>query len=246
MKFVDEFVIYCQEFTGCPEIFLRWAAILGLSAIAGDKHVLRRGDWDVRPNIWLLLLGNSSSYKSTGLASIRRLLNEAAPEILAAQEYSHEKLLEDISVNPHRLFVYDEAESFFKMLEQNHNPGMKATLMTLWNRHPYKREIKGKDGTGEISYIQNAYLCWGGASTSIQIANQMRNGSSDLLSGFLPRFLIVPYFDKERTIEDPPPANISKRSGLVSQLKFLLLSGEREYHYAPEATKAKHLWLRQF
>lgn len=217
-----------------------------LSAVAGDRHIHRRGDWDVRPNIWILLLGNSSSYKSTGLAAARRLLFLAAPNVLAAQEYSHEKLIQDISENPHRLFIYDEAESFFRLLDQNNNGSMKATLMTLWNRHPYRREIRGKDGNGEISVIDNAYLCWGGASTSVQIANQMKNGSSDLLSGFLPRFTIVSYFGKERIIEDPPPADLTKREALVSRLKYLAFSPDRFYTYTNEAIEAKRAWLSDF
>src|ERR1035438_6603058 len=102
MKFVDDFISYNRDFTGCPDIFLKWSALLALSAVAGYKHVHRRGNWDVRPNLWVLLLGNSSSYKSTGLSSMRRLLFEAQKDVLASQEYSHEALIEDIANNPHR------------------------------------------------------------------------------------------------------------------------------------------------
>lgn len=244
MKFVDEFVAYCRDFTGCPEIFLRWSAILALSATAGDKHVLRRGDWDVRPNLWILLLGTSSSYKSTGLSAIQRILYEISPDMLAAQEYSHEKFLEDMAVNPHRVCIYDEAQSFFKMLAQPYNAPLKALYLSLWSRRTYRREIKGKEGTGEVVTITNPYLCWGGASTPIQVSEHLSNGSSDLLSGFFPRFVLVPFFDNEKTIDDPPPADPQKRSALISRLKYLSLSGERTYTYTEEALKIKSKWLR--
>jgi hypothetical protein len=113
MKFADDFLSYCRDFTGSPEPFIRWTALLMLSSVAGQKHILRRGDWDVRPNLWVLLLGNSSSYKSVALSSGRRLLYEACPGILASQEYSHEALIEDIASYPHKLFIYDEGVCYF-------------------------------------------------------------------------------------------------------------------------------------
>lgn len=247
MKFVDDFLNYCRDFTGCPETFLRWSALLALSAVAGDKHVHRRGDWDVRPNLWMLLVGNSSSYKSAGLNAARRLLNEAYPAALASQEYSHEALIEDIAINPHRVFYYDEAHSFFSMLESPYNKGkMKSAFMSLYGRIPIQRQIKGKDGKGETHLVTGAYVCWGGASTPVQLTEVLNGKTTDLLSGLFPRFIMVPYFGPEKSIEDPPPADPGKRDALISQLKELAMSGDREYTYSVEAKKAKSKWLSQF
>lgn len=246
MKFIDDFLSYCRDFTGSPDVFIRWSGLLALSAVAGDKHVLRRGDWDVRPNLWILLLGNSSSYKSIALQSARRLLHEAAPGIMASQEYSHEALIEDIAQNPHRLFIYDEAESYFKMISQKYNAPMRSAMMSLYSGVPIQRQIKGRDGKGEIHTIDRAYICWGGASTPVQISTHLNGSTTDFLSGMFPRFLIVPYFGAESSIEDPPPANPKKREALVNRLRFLSLQGDREYAYSPAALAAKSKWLSQF
>lgn len=242
MKFVDDFVAYAREFTGCPTPFLEWSALLCLSTVAGRRHRLRRGNWDVAPNLWVLLLGKSSSYKSTGLSTARKLLREACPDYLMGQEYSHEKLLDDLSAQSHRLFTYDEAESFFMMLNQKYNAPMKSALMSLWRDDFYQRATKG----GGTQTIRDAYLCWGGASTPVQLAGQMSGKDSDLLSGLLPRFLIVPYFDSEISLDDPPPDDPVKRAGLVSQLKTLSFITEREYTYSPEALLLKAQWLAKF
>ena len=246
MKFADDFVSYCRDFTGSPEPFIRWTALLMLSAVAGERHVLRRGDWDVKPNLWVLLLGNSSSYKSVALNSGRRLIFEACEGIIASQEYSHEALIEDIASNPHKLFVYDEAESYFKMMAQTYNAPMRSMMMSLYSGVPVQRKIKGKDGKGETHTITNAYICWGGASTPYQISAHMNGSTTDFLSGMFPRFLLVPYFGPESQIEDPPPCDRMKRAALISRLKELSLMGEREYTYAPDALEAKHKWLMQF
>lgn len=246
MRFIEDFVSYNKDFTGCPEIFLRWSGLLALSAVAGHKHVHRRGNWDVRPNLWVLILGNSSSYKSTGLSSMRRLLYESCPGVLAAQEYSHEALFEDLSVNPHRLFLYDEAESYFKMLAQQYNAPMRSAMMSLYNGSPMTRQIKGKEGKGETHTIDHSYIAWGGASTPFQIASHLNGSSTDLLSGMFPRFIMVPWFGSEKSIEDPPPDNKEKRAALVARLRFLSLMGEREYTYTPEALAVKSEWLARF
>lgn len=242
MKFVDDFVAYAREFTGCPTPFLEWSALLCLSTVANRKHRLRRGNWDVAPNLWVLLLGRSSSYKSTGLATARKLLREACPDNLMGQEYSHEKLLDDLAVNSHRLFTYDEAESFFMMLNQKYNAPMKSALMSLWRDDYYQRATKG----GGSVTIRDAYLCWGGASTPVQLANQTASKDSDLLSGLLPRFLIVPYFGEEASLDDPPPDDPIKREKLIAQLKSLAFTLECEYIYTPEALVLKAQWLSKF
>lgn len=241
MRFVDDFVAYAQEFTGCPKPFLEWSAILCLSVVAGRKHVLRRGDWDVHPNLWVMLLGNSSSYKSTGLAIARRLLREACPDVLLGQEYSSEKLLDDLSTNSHRLFTYDEAETFFKMLGQKYNPTLKSALMTLWRDDWYVRKTK----QGEV-IIKDAYLCWAGASTPVQIAQQINGHDTDLLSGMLPRFTIVPYFGDEHSIANPPPSDPVKKSALVATLKSLAFTGEREYTYQNSTMAKIEEWQIRF
>lgn len=241
MKFVDDFVDYAREFTGCPKPFLEWSSILCLSVVAGKKHCHRRGDWNVYPNLWIMLLGNSSSYKSTGLSIARRLLREAMPDCLLGQEYSSEKLLDDLAENPHRLFTYDEAETFFKMLGQKYNPTLKSALMTLWRDDWYVRKTK----QGE-SIIKDAYLCWGGASTPVQIASQINGHDTDLLSGMLPRFTLVPYFGEEHSIPNPPPSNQQKRDNLVRQLRELSVIGEREYVYTPSTLKMIEDWQKRF
>lgn len=241
MKFIDDFVAYAQEFTGCPKPFLEWSAILCLSVVAGRRHTLRRGDWDIHPNLWIMLLGQSSSYKSTGLSIARRLLRDVIPAAMLGQEYSSEKLLDDIAENPHRLFVYDEAETFFKMLTQSYNPTLRSAVMTLWRDDWYVRKTKKADVV-----IKDAYLCWGGASTPVQIASQLNSKDSDLLSGMFPRFLLVPYFGEEFSLQDPPPYDPIKRTALVNYLSKLASVGEREYTYSPEAIRLKSQWLTRF
>lgn len=246
MKFLDDLVDYCKDFTGCPEIFVKWAGLYALSAVAGRKHYLRRGNWNPRPNIWVLILGNSSSFKSVGLQSVEKLLWAVCPQLLASQEYSHEAFIEDVAKQPHRVFFYDEAESYLKMLAQKYNPMMRSTMMKLYAGLPHQRSIKGKDGHGETHTVTDAYLCWSGASTPYQISAHLNGSTTDFLSGMFPRFIIVPYFGKETYIEDPPPDNQEKFKKLSHQLDDLYNRDGGEYSYSPNALGLKHEWVRDF
>lgn len=246
MKFVDDFVEYCREFTGCPDAFLKWSAIYALSSVAGSKHIMRRGNWDVKPNLWMLLIGKSSSYKSTGLASVRRLLNRVSPDLIGATSYSYEGFLADMALNSHKCLFFDEAESFFKMLDQKYNAPMRADMMSLYNGQWIQRKIRGREGKGEVYTIEDSYLCMGGASTPTQIGKHLNGSTDEIFTGFLPRFLLVSYFGEDRTVDDPPPSDKDKESRLIETLAQLSQTGEREYTYSPDALITKSKWLVGF
>lgn len=246
MKFVDDFVSYCQDFTACPEIFLRWSAITTLSAVAGRKHAYLTGDWNIYPNLWTLILGNSSSYKSTGVNASKRLLEQAWPGVFASQQYSHEALFEDLAVEPHRFFVYDEAETFLRMINSKYNLGMEPTMISLYNGQNMNRKIKGKSGHDPVIEIRNPYLSWLGASTQHQIAESLQGNASGFLSGFWPRFIIVPFYGEETSMLFPPPSDKIKAAALIAQLTSLMKVGEREYRYSPDAKRDLLLWTSRF
>lgn len=249
MRFVDDFIDYCRDFTACPEPFLRWAGIMAISAVAGRRHAYLTGDWNVYPNLWVLILGNSSSYKSTGIGSMVRLLREAWPDLLMAQQYSHEALFEELAHyehGPHKLFYYDEAETFLRMMGTKYNAGMESTMLTLYNGTGVSRKIKGREGKGETHYIKDPYLTWVGASTPFQIASVLNGASTSFLSGFWPRYVIVPYFGPETSLRFPPPANKTKAQALIARLRDISRIGERQYTYAPEAAQLLNRWTDDF
>lgn len=250
MKFIDDFVEYHRDFTGCPETFVRWSGIYALSCVAGWGHVLRMGSWDPRPNLWVLLCGDSSVKKSTALNTAQSLISEIAPMILASQQYSEAALVADVSLEPHRCFFYDEAESFLKMLGEKYNQQMRSTLMMLYGGKVISRRIQGKEGKGEFHETKTfkdglevrPYLCWGGASTPSQIGQHLNGSTTDLISGFFPRIILVPQTEKGHTIPRPPPHDFAKYCALRETLTTLYQTKYREYHYSDAAGKLFDDW----
>lgn len=251
MKFIEDFVAYHKDFTGCPETFVRWSALYALSCVAGSGHFLRSGNWNHRPNLWILLSGDSSTYKSTALRTVRRMIADIDPSIQAAQQYSEAALIVDISENPHRCFFYDEAESYLKMLGEKFNQQMRSTFMTLFSGDDIiARRIQGKDGKGEYHETKVMrdgremlpYICWSGASTPYQVGSHLNGSTTDMLSGFFPRILLIPQLEKGFSIPRPPPHDMLKYISLRDRLSVLYAIKEREYKYSETAGAIHDQW----
>lgn len=243
MKFVDDFLAYSKEFTGCSDSFLQWSALYALSAVAGDGHVFKTGSWDVRPSLWIMLTGGSSRYKSAGLKEARDMISHVDSEILAAQVYSTQSLLEDVADDAmhrgHRVFFYNEAESYLKLISESWNEGMRSLMMNMFDRSPIRKKIKGMKGISGDFSITTPYICWGAASTPAQIAHHLNGKTTDLLSGFFPRILLVPESGLNPAFPLPPPKNEMKFFALVDRLRELYESKECVYTIS-ETARAIH------
>jgi len=242
MKFADDFLVYAKEFTGCSDSFLTWSALYALSSVASDEHVFRTGSWDIRPSLWILLTATSSSYKSAGLKEARDLIYRVDPSILASQVYSTQSLLEDIAANEQRSFFYNEAETYFKLISQSWNEGMRSLMMDLFDRAPIQKNIKGKKGEQNIFTITHPYICWAAASTPAQIAQYFSGGTTDLLSGFFPRILLIPESGKNRSYALSPPKDLTKFVALAERLAELRATKSCEYSISGSARLLHENW----
>src|ERR1700733_13259769 len=160
-SFTDEFVEYAKEFTDCPENLLLWAGYLALSSVLGRKVYLEVGDKHVVPNLWVIFVGPSSIHKSTALRIASKIIKGVLPDIFLAQEWSHEKLLEELGKSSHAFLLYDECRGFFDGCEKNYNAGIMSALTTLFEEPEYSRATKSLS-----VIIQDAYILFGGASTA--------------------------------------------------------------------------------
>lgn len=200
-----------------------------------------RGNWDIWPNMYLLILGNSTSYKSTGLDSARLLLKQPSmlPHCKGADQMSTERLIQDLAEEPHRYYMWDEGATLFQMCNQSYNPTMKSFWTTVYRSRTYESRTKK-----ETLVIENPYVTLAVTSTPNQIFD-IKNKDADFLSGFLARFMIAPYFGSEQSIIDPPPHDRSKFSMLLRQLELLKDRPEREYRYSDGAKKVKDDWVQR-
>lgn len=238
-RFTEAYLEYAKEFTDCPDVFLKWGALLAISASLSRKVYVEIGAWNQSPNLWIVLIGKSSSHKSTAISRVEDLIESIDSDRLAPSEFSSESILHALSQNSTRLFIFDEAKSFFDSMMKTYNQGLNALLTTLYRKPNYSRSTL-KHGTINI---QNAYLAMGMATTPEWLRASLQDAEQSAMSGFLSRFLMIPYSGNgNKPYPKPPPHDLEKFGGLKDILRGFQKI-EQTFFYTPEADRAFILWF---
>lgn len=246
MTFTEEFVAYARESTDSPETLLWWGAILAISSVLGRKVYFKHGRRSQFPNLWLLLVGPSSIHKSTALDLMLDLSQEINRDIEYPQDWSTQSLFLDIQRAPHGMFLYDEAKQFFDICSQTYNIGAMSMITSLFERGTCSvtrvKKEKGQARTSQREVLNDAYLCFGGASTAEWLLSGIQDKKSAVLSGFLPRFLFAYHSEQIENFKPwfVPPDEIKRQLLLKRLNEFAAYEGEITYH--PAAVKLYEEW----
>lgn len=238
-RFTEKYLEYTKEFTDCPDVFLMWGALLAISASLSRKVYVEIGAWNQSPNLWIVLIGKSSSHKSTAISRVEDLIESIDIDRMAPSEFSGESILKALSENSTRLFIFDEAKSFFDSMAKTYNQGLNALLTTLYRKPNYSRSTL-KHG---IVSIQNAYIAMGMATTPEWLRESLIDAEKSAMSGFLSRFLMIPYSGNGNTpYPKPPPHDLVKFGALKDMLRDFQRI-DQPFKYTAEADKAFESWF---
>lgn len=163
------------------------------------------------------------------------------PDRTAPHEFSGEAIIASLSKYSTKLFIFDEAKAFFDILAKTYNESLKTLFTTLYRKPNYSRTTI-KHGTLNI---QNAYLPMGMATTPEWLRQSLQGAEESAMSGFLARFLMVPYTGNgNHPMYRPPPHDSEKFASLVNQLKEFRFIAQA-FTYDPDADKALDLWYTE-
>ena len=129
-------------------------------------------------------------------------ITEPQPQqLFSGQGSTFSGMIKNLSKNPHGLLAsYDEGSEFLnKMLTDKQQ---KASFTSLYEQSSYGKDMVGKEGKGEVTWINNPFISLILISNPHWFNSDVKN--SDFVSGFLNRFSIVQIHDK---IEMVPFAN---------------------------------------
>lgn len=82
--------------TEVPTFFYRWSAIAGLGAWLGRDVHLKFGDTEIYPNMYVILMGEPGTKKSTAIKKMKKLLARVGYNKFSAEKTSKEKFLLDL------------------------------------------------------------------------------------------------------------------------------------------------------
>ena len=237
-RFTEKYLEYANEFTDCPDPFLMWGALLAISASLSRSVYVEAGSWNISPHIWVVLIGKSSSHKSTAISIVEDLIELVDSNRTAPHEFTAEAIIQSLAKQSNRLFIFDEAKAFFDMLGKKYNESLKSLFTILYRKPNYNRTTI-KHG---ILSIKNAYLPMGLATTPEWLRQSLQDAEQSAMSGFLARFLMVPYTGNGNTPMALPPPHDSEKFEFLVDMLMAFNKIEQVFHYTPEAKKKLNEW----
>ena len=170
--FISAYFSYIGE-TEAPMTFHRWACITILGAWIGRDYCFRLGHFNIKPNIYCMLMGSAGSRKSTAIKIAARILGKTGYANIAADRTTKEKFLLDLSGAPD--IVIDSKgkavetvsleENIFGSSEETHVPEMLIAA----------DEFNTFVGNGNIEFLSMLGVLWDHEGT---FKNKVKNSKS--------------------------------------------------------------------
>lgn len=222
-SFVAEYKAWANEATDAPEQYHEVSCFIALSAcIANGLSLSLKFTDNFRPNLWALILGDSTlSRKTTSMRMAMDLLSDLDSELILASDGSAEGLLTGLSGRPKRVSIFykDEVSGFFDSINRkDYLAGFPETLTQLYDVPKVLSRLLRKE---TITVTEPYFIFFGGG-----IRDKVHSLINDdyILSGFLPRFIVVSSDnDITRIRRTGPPTSVSttKKDALVNRLTDL-------------------------
>jgi hypothetical protein len=83
--------------TEAPMVFHRWSCLAVLGAWIGRDRIFKFGHFNIKPNIYCMLMGNAGSRKTTAIKIAAKLVKQAGYANVSADKTTKEKFLLDLA-----------------------------------------------------------------------------------------------------------------------------------------------------
>jgi len=217
--FIDDYIKWASSVTDANTEYHEICGTIMLSSLLADKFHLNVSWGKVHPNVWGLVLGESTiTRKTTAMEMAMDFVTEIDQNaILATQDSSAEGMLSALEDRPERVSIYyrDEVAGFFDaMSSKSYLAGMPEVLTKLYDvPNVMVRQLSKKT----VSVKKPVFIFFGGG---IQDRVYETVNEEFFYSGFLPRFLVV---NGESNIDQVrwmgPPSNATADRDTRDRLK---------------------------
>jgi len=219
---IADYAKWGVEATDAVEQYHELTGFILLSSILAQRLRLKTSYGTMVPNLWGLILGTSTlTRKTTAMRMAVDLLSDIDPSMVLATDGSVEGLLTGLSQRPSMtsIFYKDEVSGFFDSINRkDYLAGMPETLTHLYDVPQVYQRLLRKE---TITISNPIFIFFGGG-----IRDKVYSLLSDqyVLSGFLPRFLVVSGEADLTKIRRTGPATgslLDTRANLLTQLASL-------------------------
>lgn len=186
---LDAYQGWLEEATDALPIYHELSGFIILSSILASNLRLEASYGTVVPNLWGLILGESTlTRKSTAMTHARDLLSYLDETIEIGSEGSIEGMLQELSQRPRMasMFYRDEVSGFIDAItHKEYLAGMAETLTHLYDAPRVFRRMLKK----ETVHVQEPVFIFFGGGVEEEVYSKV--SENHVTSGFLPRFLVV-------------------------------------------------------
>jgi ribosomal protein S25 len=187
--FVVDYKKWGEAATDAPAEYHELTCFIALSALTSAGLKLETYFGDVIPNLWGLVLGESTlTRKTTAMRMAMDIVSDIEESAIVATDGSAEGLLSSLGHRPRRVSVFykDEVSGFFDQINRkDYLAGMPETLTQLYDVPKIMQRVLKK----ETITITEPYFIFFGGGIKDKVYGLI--DEEYILSGFLPRFLIV-------------------------------------------------------
>lgn len=217
--FIDRYSEWATSVTDAVPIYHELCGAIVLSAVLAAHVRLDIANDTIVPNLWGLVLGESTlTRKTTAMLLAMKLISEVDPDANMANDGTAEGLLTGLSMRPGRtsIFYKDEVSGLLDAINnKRYLAGVSETLTNLYDSPSRYTRMLSKV---EVVIQSPIFIFFGGGISERTYAALTE---LDVLSGFLPRFLIVNGSADLSRIKPLGPKSlegISSREKLVNEL----------------------------
>ena len=220
--FIDKYRAYASDATDAVEEFHELAAAVMLSSVVANSIKIPTSHVPILPNLWGLVLGDSTlTRKTTAMTMAMSFIRELDDGADLGSEGSMEGLLVALSNRPRRVSIFykDEVSGFFQAI--NNKPYMSDIPELLTQLYDSPQVLTKNLSKGSFTVTEPCFIFFGGG-----IRDKVYELVTEqyILSGFLPRFLVVSgKADLSRVRRTGPPSRTidKRRSDILRHLADL-------------------------
>jgi hypothetical protein len=187
--FIKGYKDWANIATDAPEQYHELCCFIALSAFTCSGLYLKVEWGELVPNLWGLLLGESTlTRKTTAMRLATDMIVDIDKSLVLATDGSAEGLLTGLSHRPQRvsIFLRDEVSGLFDSINRkDYLAGLPETLTQLYDVPKVLTRLLRKD---TVTITEPYFIFFGGG-----VRDKVYTLLNDeyILSGFLPRFLVV-------------------------------------------------------
>ncbi len=208
--FLDKYRAYASDATDAIEEFHELSAAVLLSSVLANNIKIPTSHIPIFPNLWGLILGDSTlTRKSTAMTMAMSFIRDLDEGADLGSEGSVEGLLVALSNRPRKtsIFYKDEVSGFFQAV--NNKPYMSDIPEILTQLYDSPAVLTKNLSKGTFTVVEPCFIFFGGGIKEkvYELVTEQY-----ILSGFLPRFLVVSgKADLARVRRTGPPSKTSDR-----------------------------------